>query len=248
MADWFEDDGFWTKMYPYMFSEERLETTQHEVDGIFTLTGFQTGQVLDLCCGPGRHSILFAQKGCQVTGVDRTPFLLKKAREKAEEEGVAVEWVEEDMRRFSRPETYDLTLSMLTSLGYFDDPQEDMLVLKNLYHSLKPGGICVLDMMGREILARNFHDTVSEKHADGSILVQRREILDGWGTLRNERILIENGTALTYSFEQRIYSGQELRESLSRVGFHNITLYGNLKGDPYDHRASRLVAIGWKSK
>ena len=244
MSEWFENDDFWYDMYPHMFSETRLAMAVDEVKNIFALTGFQGGQVLDLCCGPGRHSVEFAKRACQVTAVDRTPFLLKKAREKARLENVEVEWIQEDMRRFKRPETYDLAVSMLTSLGYFDDPQEDVLVLTNLFESLKPGGLCVMDMMGREILARNFHPTVSDKNADGSILVQRRQVQEGWGRLHNERILVKGDKAFTFSFHQRIFSGQELKEHMQRVGFQNVTLYGNLEGDEYDTEATRLVAVG----
>ncbi len=246
MTEWFENDTFWQEMYPHMFSEARLSMAGGEVDKVFALTGFQKGNVLDLCCGPGRHSVAFAKKGCQVTGVDRTPYLLKKAREKAQAERVEIEWVQEDMRRFQRPETYDLAVNMLTSLGYFDDQQEDVLVLTNLYQSLKPGGICVLDMMGREVLARDFHPTVSEKHDDGSILVQRREEVDEWGRLRNERILIQGENAWSFHFQQRIYSGLELKEHMLQVGFAPVKLFGNLNGEEYGPTATRLVAVGWK--
>ena len=246
MSEWFENDSFWHDMYPHMFSETRLAMAGDEVKNIFALTEFQGGKVLDLCCGPGRHSVELAKRGCKVTAVDRTPFLLEKAREKARAEGVDVEWIQEDMRRFKRPKQYDLAISMLTSLGYFDDPQEDVLVLRNLYESLKPGGLCVMDMMGREILARDFHPTVSDKNADGSILVQRREVQDGWGRLYNERILIKGDKAFTFSFHQRIFSGQELKEHMQSVGFQQVKLYGNLEGDQYDTQATRLVAIGRK--
>ena len=82
MSEWFANDTFWKDMYPHMFSETRLAMAEDEVRDLCALTEFHQGTVLDLCCGPGRHSIALAQKGCRVTGVDRTPFLLQKAREK----------------------------------------------------------------------------------------------------------------------------------------------------------------------
>jgi len=246
MPEWFENEVFWEEMFPHMFSEERLSMAEKEIDKIFALIEFEGQTVLDFCCGPGRHSVVIAKKGIQVTGVDKTPFLLKKAKEKAYAEHVEVEWILEDMRNFVRPNTYNLVLSMLTSLGYFDDKQEDIVVLENMYQSLKSGGICVLDMMGREVLVRDFHPTVSEKHPDGSILVQRREIFDEWSRLRNERILIQDGKAWLFTFHQTIYSGQELKDRLLQVGFAKVKLFGNLDGDEYGPNASRLVAVAWK--
>ena len=246
MAEWFENETFWETMYPYMFSETRVGMAAEEVARVIQLTGMTGGAVLDLCCGPGRHAVMFAKRGYQVTGVDRTPYLLSRAVEKARPEGVTVEWIEEDMRSFQRPQTYDLAVNMLTSLGYFDDPREDVQVLTNLYQSLKPGGACVFDMMGREVLARNFQPTVSEKYPDGSILIQRLEIREEWGRLSNERILVTGEKALTYRFQQRIYSGQELKTHLQQVGFTNVKLYGSLTGAEYGPTATRLVAVGWK--
>jgi ubiquinone/menaquinone biosynthesis C-methylase UbiE len=47
------------------------------------LTGVRGGQVLDLCCGPGRHAVALAKRGFAVTAVDRTRVLLKHARARA---------------------------------------------------------------------------------------------------------------------------------------------------------------------
>ncbi len=247
MAEWFADETFWEEMYPHMFSEERLKTSETEVEKIFEMLNFQGGHVLDLCCGPGRHTVVMAKKGCQVTAVDTTEFLLQKGQENAAEEGVDAEWVQEDMRYFVRPEAFDLVVNMLTSLGYFDDKQDDILVLENIYRSLKPGCACVFDMMGKEVLARNFHPTVSDRMPNGNILIQRREIIEEWSRLHNERILIRpNGEASSFTFNQTIYSGQEIKDRLLRVGFAKVKLYGNVHGDEYGPNASRLVVFAWK--
>ena len=96
--------------------------------------------MLDLCCGPGRFSIELAKRGFRVTGVDRTRFLLGKAKSREKKAGVKVEWVESDMRDFVRPGAFDLALSMFTSFGYFDDKADDLRVLRQVCESLKPGG------------------------------------------------------------------------------------------------------------
>ena len=58
--EWFENDGFWRAFYPFMFSDERFAATPDEVTRILALTQFSGGSVLDLCCGPGRHSVELA--------------------------------------------------------------------------------------------------------------------------------------------------------------------------------------------
>jgi hypothetical protein len=50
---WFEDERFWTELYPYMFDEKRLGQAEEQVEQLITLAGVAGGSVLDLCCGPG---------------------------------------------------------------------------------------------------------------------------------------------------------------------------------------------------
>jgi SAM-dependent methyltransferase len=180
MAEWFEDDSFWEVLYPLMFDEARFEAATDQVEKILSLTEFGGRNVLDLCCGPGRHAILLAKRGFNVTGVDRTRFLLEKAKARAEQEGVQVEWVEQDMRDFVRPQAFDVVLNLFTSFGYFNDKSEDLRVLRNINESLRDGGVFLIDVIGKEYLARVLQPTTSQKAPDGSLLVERHEVFDDW--------------------------------------------------------------------
>src|SRR5215468_6281802 len=144
MGEWFEDDSLWRELYPFMFPEERFRLGEEEIDKVSRLAGMAERAdlaVLDLCCGPGRHSIPLAQRGMRVTAVDRTALLLERARERARQAGLAVEFVESDMREFRRPGAFDLALSLFTSFGYFDQREEDVRTLRNLRASLRPDGV-----------------------------------------------------------------------------------------------------------
>ena len=246
MSEWFENDEFWTQMYPYMFPENKFEIAEEQVDKILEMTGIQEGNVLDLCCGPGRHSCEFAKRGFEVTGVDRTPFLQNKAKERAKDFGVEVEWVLEDMRNFIRKDAFDLVINMFTSFGYFDDKDEDIHVLKNIYNSLKNGGVCIIESMGKEVLAKFFTPTTSTEYEDGTLLIQRHEVFDGWSRMRNEWILLKDEKATSFKFHHTIYSGQELKDRLLLAGFSDVKICKNLEGDEYDNTAQRLVAVAKK--
>jgi 2-polyprenyl-3-methyl-5-hydroxy-6-metoxy-1,4-benzoquinol methylase len=103
---WFEDESIWQATYPFLFSEASFQTAAAEIQKIVALTGCASGApVLDLCCGPGRHAIPFAKSGFNVTGVDRSAFLLSKAKSYAEREQVSITWMQEDMRRFQQPKS-----------------------------------------------------------------------------------------------------------------------------------------------
>jgi SAM-dependent methyltransferase len=244
--EWFDDDSFWRELYPFMFPESRFASTAQETARILKLAKPRGRDVLDLCCGPGRFSAALARKGFRVTGVDRTPFLLAKARARARAARARVEWVKMDMRDFVRTESYDLALSLFTSFGYFDDRGEDLAVLRNLFASLRPGGVLVMDLMGKERLAKILLPTTSSTLDDGTVLVERHEIFDDWTRIRNEWIILRGGRARRFRFHHTVYSGQELRDRLERAGFARVRLYGSLAGAPYGPGAQRLIAVARK--
>jgi len=242
--EWFDDDAFWRALTPLIFSKERRGSAAELVARVLKLVKPTGKEILDLCCGPGRWSVPLAQRGFHVTGVDRTRYFLERARAQAKSARVRIEWVRRDMRDFVRPGAFDAALSMFTSFGYFDAKDEDLLVLKNIVTSLRPGGSLLMEMAGKEILARTFHPTTSTLLCDGSLLVERREVSDGWSRIRNEWTFIKHGNARTWRFHLTIYSGQELRDRLEQAGFTDVKLFGSLDGDEYGLNAQRLIAVG----
>src|SRR3954451_4506702 len=124
-----------------MFPVERLANAPDQVRQILTLTGVQAGNVLVFFAGPARPSVEFARQGFTVTGVDRSAYLLDRARDHAAGVEGGIEFVREDMREFRRPGTFDLAVNIFTSFGYFDNQEEELRVLRNVYENLRKGGV-----------------------------------------------------------------------------------------------------------
>ena len=238
---WFENEVFWRTFYPYMFNQRKLESAAGEVDRVLALSGVTGGRVLDLCCGPARHSRILAERGFQVTGVDRSPFLLEKAREAVR--GTDIELVECDMRDFVRPGAFDLALSLFTSFGYFESRDEDVGVLRNVRASLKPDGVFVIDVISKEYLLSQRQPTHWERWPTGEIQVHHYEVVPGWGRIRVEWLLVDGERARHFEIQHSLYSGQELLALLERAGFSEVRLFGSLDGAPYDAVATRLIAV-----
>lgn len=245
---WYEDELFWKELYFYLFPESKFDVAGEEISKILQLARFSGKTVLDLCCGPGRHAVELAKKEFKVTGVDKSPFLLGKARELAEREKVSVQWVEEDMRDFICEECFDLVLNLFTSFGYFENKNDDRKVLHNIYKSLKPGGKFVMELTGKEILARLFLETMSNRYEEkGITFVERHKIKDGWSRIENEWMILRDDNSFTkFQFEHTLYSGQELKYLMEDAGFRHIRIYGTLDGDEYDQGSMRLIVIGEK--
>jgi SAM-dependent methyltransferase len=247
MTDWYDDDSFWETFQNYMFDPRRLGLAPAEVDQMIALLGLQSGAaVLDLCCGIGRHSIEFARRAFKVTGVDRTLPYLDQARASAAKENLKIEFVLSDMREFSRPGAFAAALNFFTAFGYFENPGDDANVARNLLESLKPGGRLIVDMNGKEIMARKFRERDWGTREDGAIVLEERRVLDGWKRVESRWTWIRGGERRSSTLVVRLYSGVELERLLREVGFREVGLYGSLGATPYDQNADRLVAVASK--
>jgi len=245
MPAWYEDDAFWTAFYPAMFHEGRWDAAEDEAQAAVALLDIEGGaEVVDFCCGPGRHALALARMGFSVTGVDRTAPYLEIGRQRAKAEGLGVTFVQEDVRGFRREGAFDAAVSLYTSFGYFEDPADDMSVLENLYASLRPGGKLLMDMSSKEVLARVFQPRSWSELADGSLFLEERVLENGWERIQNRWILIRDGERYEKRLSLRIYSGVELQTLMLAAGFVSVDLLGTLDGGPYDHTARRLVVVG----
>jgi SAM-dependent methyltransferase len=243
---WHENDDFWRTMAPVFFCRERWEKTPEQVDQVLALLEPAPGSaILDLCCGPGRHSLELARRGFLLTGIDRTKIYLEEAKIRAASENLSVEFLLADMREFRRPQAFDAVINLFTSFGYFADPADDLKVLENVFHSLKPGGRLLMELMGKEVLARIFTErTWSE--ADGIIVVEEHKVADDWNTMTNRWIVFDRTERTEFNFSHRLFSAAELGNLLQRVGFAQVEFFGSLAGIPYDTKATRLVARATK--
>jgi SAM-dependent methyltransferase len=247
MSVWHEQDHFWETMP--LFGAQSWEIAPREVDFVVSILGLEHGAtVLDLPCGVGRHSLELARRGFRVTGVDRTAAYLQVAREKATAEELPVELLQADMRDFVRPEAYAAVINLYTSFGYFEDPADDRRVAENFYRSLEPGGALMMEMMGKEVLARIFVPRDWQELPDGSLFLQDRKVTADWSWIENRWILIKEGQRREFVVGHRIYDGAGLKALLLDVGFESVMLYGG-KGEetPYDCAAQRLVAVARKA-
>jgi len=243
---WHEQDEFWQTFEPTIFDAERRSLAPEEITRLIELLNLTPGQrICDLCCGVGRHSLELARRGFQVTAVDRTERYLAEARTASNAEGLAIEFVHEDMRDFCRPGSFDVILNLFTSFGYFEAQRDDQRTLENAYRSLRPGGRLVLELMSKEIIARIFGPR-DWRPVEGGYLLEERRIIDAWSRLENTWTLIRDGQAHEWTFSHRLYSAVELRTLLETCGFRDMSVYGNLAGAPYDEKAERLVLVAKK--
>ncbi|MFZ0960955.1 MAG: class I SAM-dependent methyltransferase [Terriglobia bacterium] len=95
--------------------------------------------VLDAGCGTGGTSLFFAARGLRVTGIDFVEEAVRRARAKAEERGLAVEFLIKDAMTLG---DWDRRFSSVIDSGLFHiyAGDERQRYVQGLAHVLKPGG------------------------------------------------------------------------------------------------------------
>jgi SAM-dependent methyltransferase len=242
-SEWYKDEYFWSAFASVMFDERRWA----EVPGVCDLIEKILGKpepartpVLDALCGVGRVSIELASRGYPVTGVDLSPRYLEAARSCAE--GLPCEFIESDIRDFCRPGAYRLAIDLYNSFGYLETPAEDLRMLTSIRRSLVPGGCFIMEMFGKETVARDFKDNEWWER-DGVTVMAETAVLGAWEGLRSHWRVIEGERTSEYRFDQRLYSGTELERALVAAGFSEVSIHGALDLRPYDQNADNLVAL-----
>ena len=142
MTEWFE--RWFGEEYLRAYAHRDDEDAERLVGLLDTLGVAGAGQrVLDLACGPGRHTAALARRGARVVGLDLSRVLLLAAREAG-----ADRLVRADMRSLPfRDAAFDAVLNLFTSFGYFTEDVEHETVLREVARALRPGGRFVLDFL-----------------------------------------------------------------------------------------------------
>jgi len=235
----------WEEIAPVMFDQDRWQEAGPEVDQALGLLAVRPpATILDLACGPGRHVLELARRGYRVTGVDSTRAFLETARKLAAAASLEAELVHADMREFRREDAFEAALSMSTSFGYFREAEDDLRVLVNVRASLRPGGTLLMEVMGKEVVARTLKGR-DWREEDGLVLLTEQRVRDDWTWVDNRLVYLgkDGGARHELVLSHRLYSAAELVACLRTAGFSSVSVYGSLAGSPYDESAERLVAL-----
>lgn len=238
--NWFNSEEY-LQVYRHRDQKEAVELTNLVLKNIKT-ENLKT--VLDMAAGSGRHAIILAKRGFNVTAVDLSDNLLAIAKKYAEKENVNIEFIHSDIRKFKPQKKYDLVLNLFTSIGYFEKDEENYYVLNKAYKMLNNNGYFVLDYFNKDYLKKNLVPSSIEE-IDGTVISQYRFI-------KGERIIKEisidkEGKTENYFESVRMFDKDELINMMEKLGFKIISTFGDFLGMPFELESSpRIIIIACK--
>lgn len=233
---WFGED--YLSVYPHRDDRE-AERAVELLQDVLNLR--PRSLVLDLACGEGRHLAVMRARGLQPVGLDLSPELLRRARER---EDASRRLVRGDMRIVPfRAGAFDATVLFFTSFGYFESRQEDRTVLAEVRRTLRPGGSCLLDYLNAERVRRRLVSSeVGE--VEGRRVRQERWIEDDRVVKRIE--IGEEGEDgfRVYHERVRLYGREELETMMADSGLEVDRRFGDYDGSGFTEDSPRLILAG----
>jgi SAM-dependent methyltransferase len=228
-------DDFFGEFYLRAYASEEADAgAQAQALAAARLGGCpEGGDLLDVPCGYGRHTVPLAAAGYRVVGVDRSEVLLGEARRRAGH-GRWPKLTRADYRELPFADgSFDAALNLFSSLGYLGDA-EDERVLAEIGRVLRPGGRLVIETMHRDWVVGGFAERGWHAVGEGRLLLEQRAFDPVAGVMQTTQTVIHGGGAReSRTFSVRLYTATELLAMLGRAGYAETRCYGDVAGAPF---------------
>ena len=143
----YDDHEFVADFYDAMYNEARPQDVGFFVD----YAKNSGGRTLEVGCGTGRVLVPTAASGCDITGLDLSPHMLRICREKLDKQPQDVQQrvklVEGNMTDFDTGEKYQLVTIPFRPFQHLVTAEEQKSCLACIHRHLSPGGFLVFNVI-----------------------------------------------------------------------------------------------------
>ena len=222
------------------------ERTVDEIDFILSIININAnGWILDIGCGPGRHSIELTRRGFNVLGIDSSVVMIASARERAAGESRKPEFLQMRGEDFQRVNEFEAAICLFTTLGQVNDHEDNPKLLHNAAQSLRPGGYFIVEIPQREWVKNNLKK--SERFGEGETYTEVERSYDSKEKLVTEMFTQVSSKGLrTYLLRYRLFDQTEIKKLLGKAGLIDITFYGGYERTPLAEDCPTMVVSARK--
>jgi SAM-dependent methyltransferase len=226
MKQWYEAlfDNY-AKSYD---SECYVHGTAGEVDFVEKELGFnKSSHILDIGCGTGRHAIELARRGYKVTGVDLSKSQLQRAKEKAKDAKLEIEFIQKDARELEFKDLFDAVI-MICEGGFplMETDEMNFKILQNAAKALKENGKFIFTTLNA--LFPLYHSEEQSQNANPNEAMFNDNGFDLM-TFRKTSVLKikdDSGKEKEMICNERYYCPSEISWYLKSLNFRDIGIYG----------------------
>ena len=241
-------DNF-SKFYDSLMQNADYEKRAEYYTSILSSYGVNKEILLDLGCGTGTMSVLMADKGYDVIGVDSSVGMLMEARKKAFDSGKDILLLNQSMDEIDLYGTVDATISVLDCINHLENEEMVKRTFAKVSLFTSPGGVFAFDVntiyKHREILA------------DNAYIIENDNVFCAWqnNLQKDDSVEVnldffEEEDGVYYreseSFTEKAYNLDDISSWLNETGFDVKNIYDDMTFDCVKANSQRAVFVAIK--
>jgi SAM-dependent methyltransferase len=193
--------------------------TENEVEFLVDQLGLEPGmKVLDVGCGPGRHSLALAELGNTVHGVDLSPPFIELAQKAAAVDDLPATFEVMDVRDLPAEGEYDAVLCLCQGGFGLLGGEDDDGIIERIARAVRPGGRVAVSAFSAAFAVRWLED--------GEDFDPRTGVLHEHATVRNEA-----GEERDFELWTTCFTARELSLMARRAGLEVEAIHGVRPGE-----------------
>lgn len=190
-------------------------------------------KIIDIGCGTGRHSIELSKRGYSITGIDLSESLLKKAKEKAKQNNLQIEFLKHDARNLPFENQFDVAIMMCEGgFPLMETDEMNFEILKNVSKSLrKKSKFIFTTLNGLFPLFHSMNDFHADEVKEGNATYHSKNFdLMTFRDFNITKVVDDNGVEKELECNERYYVPSEITWLLKTLGFKKIEIFGAKRG------------------
>jgi len=186
-------------------------------------------KILDVGCGTGRHSIELAKRGYKITGIDLSMSQLNRAKEKAKENNVKIDFFIADARDFNFNCEFDLVIMLCEgAFPLMETDEMNFRILQNVANSLNTKGKLIFTTLnGLFPIFNSIQDFCNTTSKEGNMIYKNNTF--DLITFRDFNIAVfedDLGIKKELHCNERYYIPSEITWLLKSLEFKTIDIFG----------------------
>jgi 2-polyprenyl-3-methyl-5-hydroxy-6-metoxy-1,4-benzoquinol methylase len=186
-------------------------------------------RIIDIGCGTGRHAIELTKRGYQVTVVDLSESQLKRAREKATEQGLSIVFQKQDARALPFQGQFDLAIMLCEgAFSLMETDEMNFEILKGATNALKENGKLIFTTLNGLFPLYHSVEQFCAAGANKETMTYRSKSFDLMTFREHNHTTLEDdaGNKMELECNERFYVPSEITWLLGSLGYREIGIFG----------------------
>ena len=220
------------ELYDELMNDVDYEGWADYYTRLLSIYGVRSGKICECACGTGGLTIPLYYRGFQMTGVDISREMLWQAAQKSRKRGIAMPFVQQDMKALNLHRPMDAVLATCDGVNYLLTEEDLLSFFRAAHRAVRPGGALVFDVSTPYKL----------KHilCSGLMGEDREDVTYIWQNTWHEKtqtvdldlvffVLEKDGRyrRMEEHQKQRAWDEKTLKETLWHAGFRTVSFYGD---------------------